>query len=412
MTFEIQTANPQPTHDRERIDSLDILRGFSLLGILVMNIQSFGMPVNTYLIPNSYGDLDGINGLVWLIGFLFFDLKFMAMFSMMFGAGIILFTDNRDARKQPVLRVHYRRMFLLLVFGLIHAYVIWHGDILVAYAICGMWVVWVRKWSPKGLLITGVWFFIIGSFFHLVVGLSTQYFPETAEQLRADFALSASEQRSEIESFQGSWRNHLPIRMKEAASIQFFVFPFMFFWRISGLMLIGMALYKWKVLNASRPSRFYKQLAVIGGGLGLPVVAGGAYLDHTKNFDPAFVLGYGAIPNWYGSLGVALMWIAIIMLIAQSNKFPRIKHALSAYGRLAFTNYIGQSILATWVFYGYGLALMGTLDRLQQVGIVIIIWTVQLIISVYWVRYFRFGPLEWIWRSGVYMRPQPMRRKT
>ena len=186
----------------------------------------------------------------------------------------------------------------------------------------------------------------------------------------------------------------------------------MFFWRISGLMLIGMALYKWKVLNASRPSRFYKKLAVIGGGLGLPIVAGGAYLDHTKNFDPAFVLGYGAIPNWYGSLGVALMWIAIIMLIAQSNKFPRIKHALSAYGRLAFTNYIGQSILATWVFYGYGLALMGTLDRLQQVGIVIIIWTVQLIISVYWVRYFRFGPLEWIWRSGVYMRPQPMRRKT
>ena len=139
MTFEIQTANPQPTHDRERIDSLDILRGFALLGILVMNIQSFGMPVNAYLIPNSYGDLDGINGLVWLIGFLFFDLKFMAMFSMMFGAGIILFTDNRDARKQPVLRVHYRRMFLLLLFGLIHAYVIWHGDILVAYAICGMW---------------------------------------------------------------------------------------------------------------------------------------------------------------------------------------------------------------------------------------------------------------------------------
>ena len=144
MADESQAGYAGPTRDRERIDSLDTLRGFALLGILVMNIQSFSMPSSAYLIPNSYGDLEGLNGVVWLIGHLFFDLKFMAMFSMMFGAGITLMSQHRDAAGSPVLGIHYRRMTLLLFFGLIHAYFIWYGDILVSYAICGMVVVWAR----------------------------------------------------------------------------------------------------------------------------------------------------------------------------------------------------------------------------------------------------------------------------
>ena len=178
MTTDTQQEISGPTQDRQRVHSLDILRGFALLGILVMNIQSFSMPSSAYFVPSSFGSMEGVNGVVWLIGYLFFDQKFMSMFSMMFGAGIVLMSHHRDAAELPVLGVHFRRMFLLLFFGMTHAYIIWYGDILVAYAICGMFVVWIRRWPARRLAIIGVVLVIIGSAFHTVVGLGVTASPD------------------------------------------------------------------------------------------------------------------------------------------------------------------------------------------------------------------------------------------
>lgn len=411
MTEDIDYQSSGPTLGKARIDSLDTLRGFALLGILVMNIQSFSMPSSAYFDPSSYEDLNGLNFVVWLVGYLFFDLKFMAMFSMMFGAGIVLMSRHRDAAGLPVAGLHYRRMFWLLIFGLIHAYVIWYGDILVPYAICGMFVFWVRNWSPRRLLAAGLALFIFGSLMHALFGLGAQFSAETAEAMRSDSVAAPGEQAKEIEAYRGAWVEHFPHRMQGALGFQFFVLPALFFWRISGLMLLGMAFFKWGVFEAALSKRSYVAMVLFGGGLGLPLVAFGADQAMKHDFDLAHVLGYGAIPNWYGSLGVALMWVGLLMLLCKSEALTRVRNMLSAYGRMAFTNYIGQSLLATFIFYGYGFGLFGSVSRIQQVGVVIAIWSLGLTLSPIWLRRFRFGPLEWLWRTAVYMKLQPMRRE-
>jgi uncharacterized protein len=400
----------QPTRDADRIDSLDTLRGFALLGILVMNIQSFAMPSSAYFTPTSYGSFEGVNQVVWYIGNLFFDLKFMAMFSMMFGAGIVLMSRGRDAQGKPVLATHYRRMFILLIFGLVHAYCIWYGDILVPYAICGMFVVWVRNWSPRGLAVTGACLIVFGSLFHLFIGLGASVSSDFADGMRSSMEPTEEALQGEVATYRGSWSGQMTTRALAVASMHFFVVPASYFWRISGLMLLGMALFKRGVMNAERSNRFYWTMVVLGGGIGFPLVAFGAYWSTTVGFDTTHMLGFGALPNWYGSVGVALMWMALVMLLCKSDSFCRVKFVLSCYGRMAFTNYIGQTVLATFFFYGYGLGQFGYLDRFEQVGVVVAIWAIQLTLSPIWLKYFQFGPLEWVWRSGVYARLQPMFR--
>jgi len=401
----------QPTQEKDRINSLDTLRGFALMGILVMNIQSFSMPSSAYFVPDSFGNFEGINQIVWYVGNLFFDQKFMAMFSMMFGAGIVLMSRGRDAVGKPVLGIHYRRMLLLLLFGLIHAYLIWYGDILVPYAICGMSVVWVRRWSARRLALLGAFLIFFGSLFFLLIGFGASESEDVANGVRESMEMDEAAAEQELAAYRGSWLDALPDRAAQAASMHFFLVPVSFFWRISGLMLIGMALFKWQVMDATRSNRFYTIMALIGGGLGLPLVAFGAYWSQTMKFDVLHMLGFGMLPNWFGSVGVALMWIALVMLFCRSKAFGKVKYVLSCYGRMAFTNYIGQTVLATFFFYGYGFGYFGSVDRLGQVGVSVAIWTIQMTFSPIWLKYYQFGPLEWVWRSGVYKSFQPMRRQ-
>ena len=398
------------TAENARIGSLDVLRGFALMGILVMNIQSFSMPPSAYFIPNTYGSLEGANGWVWFMGAVGFEYKFMAIFSMLFGAGVVLMSQRRDAAGLPSTGLHYRRMLLLMMFGLIHAYLIWPGDILFAYSICGMVVFWVRGWQPRTLAILGGLLITLGSTLHVFSGVGAMFSEEVREAMRADLVPSAEEIEDTVAAFQGSYFDHFPIQVEEAFGLHIFVLPALLFWRISGLMLIGMALFKWSVLSAERPIRFYAWLAAIGGGIGLPLATYGALALWRADFEASFVFGLGALPNWFGSVGIALAWISLVMPMCKASGFSAIKQGLSAYGRMAFTNYIGQSLLATCVFYGYGLGWFGQLERVEQVGVCIAIWTVQIVFSVVWLRYFRIGPLEWVWRSGVYVKLQPLRR--
>ena len=168
MTEASQAA---PVDEAQRIDSLDVLRGFALLGILTMNIGSFAMPAATYFDPTAYGDLEGINGLVWRLTHLFADLKFMAIFSMLFGAGIVLMSERAEATDRPATGLHLRRMFWLVVFGLIHGQLLWYGDILYWYGLCGLLVFWLRKRSPRTLITVGLLLWAFNSGF-MVLGVS------------------------------------------------------------------------------------------------------------------------------------------------------------------------------------------------------------------------------------------------
>ena len=164
-----------PIGGSQRILSLDVLRGVAVLGILVMNIQCFAMIMAAYINPTTYGSLEGVNGWVWYLGHLFADMKFMTIFSMLFGAGVIVMTSRREAAGQGSAGVHYRRMAWLLVFGLVHAHLLWYGDILYHYAMCGFVLYLFRKAPPwlliaLGLVATSV-AFLFGTFFGISNGI-------------------------------------------------------------------------------------------------------------------------------------------------------------------------------------------------------------------------------------------------
>jgi uncharacterized protein len=185
---------------------------------------------------------------------------------------------------------------------------------------------------------------------------------------------------------------------------------FFIIWRAGGLMILGMALMKLDVFSAGRSARFYGWCIGLGYGLGLPLVAASAHQLSTHEFHFSYVLRIGGYYNYFGSLGVALGHLGVVMLICHRSALPKLRARLAAVGRMALTNYLMHTILLTTVFYGYGLGLYGHVNRFAQMGFVATVLALQLWWSPVWLRHFRFGPFEWLWRSLTYWRRQPMVR--
>lgn len=202
-----------PVAPGERIVSLDILRGFAVLGILIMNIQSYAMPGAAYFNPLAYGDLTGLNKWVWILSHIFADQKFMTLFSILFGAGIILMTGKVESKGRRSAGLHYRRTLWLLVIGLMHAYLLWHGDILVAYALCALVVFLFRRFSPKKLLIIGLITISVSSLIFLYFQLTLPYWPPEAYQGALNSWKPGPEiNEISIAAHQGGWMEQMPYR--------------------------------------------------------------------------------------------------------------------------------------------------------------------------------------------------------
>ena len=397
-----------PVRAQDRIESIDVLRGFALLGILLMNIQSFAMVEAAYFDPSQFGDLTGINWWVWALSHALVDMKFMALFSMLFGAGIVLVAEAREAKGLPTLAHHYGRNFWLLVFGLIHAYLIWYGDILVTYAIAAFILYWLRN------LRVG-WLFALGAVtlcVPILINLSLTFAPaEVVQEIATDFTYSAEEIMAEVEAYRGPWSENLAQRTVSALGMHFAALPGFLIWRAGGLMLIGMGLFKTGVLAGRKSARFYARLVIVGSVIGLPLVILSTLKLTEHEYDPLFgQLGLGIVFNYFGSIALALAYMGIVMRMVKSNWLPTLQKRLAAVGRTAFSNYILQSLICTFIFYGFGLGFFGYFERWAQVLIVFMVWALQLIIAPLWLERYRFGPLEWLWRSLTYMRLQPMLR--
>jgi len=247
-----------PTLLSERITSIDLLRGIAVLGILIMNIQHFSMIPAAYGNPTTFGDLTGINKWVWILSHAIASEKFMSIFSILFGAGIILFCERAFEKGRKVSAFHYRRMMWLFIFGMLHAYLLWHGDILVNYALCGIFVFLFRKKSPKGLVIAASIFFTIPLLLSLFAGWSIPFWPQES----LDYALegwvpTAEKIAKNVAIMQGGWLKQMDARVSGAYMMQTFVFLWYSFWRVTAMMLLGMALYKWGVLSAKKSIQFY-----------------------------------------------------------------------------------------------------------------------------------------------------------
>jgi uncharacterized protein len=405
------TASLHPVRETERLEALDVLRGFAVLGILVINIQLFAMPFATSVNPTALGPPSDIDFTIWTLSHVFADQKFMSIFAMLFGAGVLLFTSHVAERsgRPPVL--HYRRMFWLLVFGLMHAYLLWYGDILVLYAVCGMLLYPLRRLGPRTLVVLGVLALAIESWLMIRAGVSiTTWPPEVIADYRQAWSPNPATLAGELEAFRGGWLAQMPVR--SAYSLEFHSFDMWIegVWRAGGLMLLGMALFKLGVLSGGRPRSLYVRLAIAGFAVGPLLTGWGVARNNAESWSLEYSYFIGAQWNYWGSLFTAVGWIGLVVLVWKSGALRSGVARLAAVGRMAFTCYILETLISTTVFYGHGFGLFGSVGRVGQIVTTVAVWTVLLAFAPWWLKRCRFGPLEWLWRTLTYGRIEPLAR--
>ena len=398
-----------PVSRSERIAALDVLRGFALMGILIVNVQVFARVSSALSNPASGRVPDAADQWTWALVHLFAETKFISIFSLLFGAGIAMMSERMAGRGLSGTGLHYRRQLLLLAIGLAHGLLIWHGDILAAYAVCGLLLYPLRNLDPRRQLWIGGAAVSVVAVMLGLISLVAPHLPESDfAALTAEWEAPQEDIDAEIAAFRGSWMDQMPMRASFFAGALAFFFPFFVLWRAGGLMLAGMALYRMGVVTGARSTAFYVRMAAFGFVLGLPLSAWGTSVA-LQTDDPAQALFFAWLLNYVGSIGVFLGYLALVMLIVKRGWLSAFQRRLGAAGRMALTNYIAQSVLCTLVFYGHGLGLFERVSAPGQIGIVAAVWALQLAWSPWWLARYRFGPLEWLWRSATYGKRQPMR---
>lgn len=431
MTEAIPAAGP--VEAGQRIVSLDRLRGVAILGILVMNVYAFAMPFIGYMNPLRVGGTEAYNIGTWLFTHILFDQKFLSIFAMLFGAGLVLMTERAEARGAKPARFYFRRQFWLIVIGALHGYFIWFGDILFTYALIGMLVYRARKWQPRTLIIVACVLLPVTLLFNLGNAKMTEQLmaqvaeievlQEAGEELDEEQQeiLGAWEQQrafgfpteediqKEIDAYLGSYLDAVEHRAPLVAMMQVFMVLAFGLWRISALMLIGMALMKLGVLTAERSKTFYLRFMLVSYALGLPLTIFSAADLYAHQFDQLYFMRAGGLANYFGSILVGLGHIGLVMWLTKTDALRGLMDRFAAVGRMALTNYLAHSVILTTVFYGYGLGLYGSVPRFWQMFFVAAVVGLQLLWSTWWLERYRFGPVEWVWRSLTYGKKQPMK---
>jgi len=390
------------TEGPARIRSLDVLRGVGVLGMLAIHIQLFAFPSLARWNPTAYGDLSGLNWWVWLVTALFADGKFITIFAMLLGVSIVMLAGDSGERVVPAWRAHMRRMLVLLILGLLHAHLLWYGDMLVPLALSGTVVFFARRLSAGKLLVLGASVFAVGSILSFTLTWSTaQSDPAALSAWRAQWTPRPEMIALEISQYRSGWAEQMAHRVPAALDTETSYFVTHLFWQTAGLMLIGMGFFKAGVLSAVRSRAFYVRMGVVGFGIGVLLNVLGIRRSLATGWD---LLDFALVSqqlHYWGNLFVALGWTALVMLLCQRGWPLR---SLAAVGRMALTNYLLQSVICTTIFYGHGLGLFGRVDRAGQLAIVIGIWAFQLLASRAWLGYFTVGPVEWLTRWLVFGR--------
>jgi uncharacterized protein len=429
-----------PVSDAQRIRLVDALRGVALLGILLMNIPGFAMP--NYFSESFRSDPSNVN--FWVSGVIgvLFEGKMRALFGMIFGAGVLLFVLKKDQTGKSVTGLFYRRMFWLIVFGLIHAHLIlWMGDILYLYGICGMIVYLLRNVNPRylvlGVPLVAVLDFSASVFFYQNIRDKRLAYVEatnakaegktlTAEQDKAlsdwrevEKALIPS--REDVSENTRKMKSNYPTVASVVRPMGFrmeTIFLPIIIWDSLALMLLGLALYRWGFLSGNWAKSDYWKVLLVGYGLGLPLVIYSHYHSYLQT--PTLEAGLQRLEQvpieWtnliypFQRILLVMAHVSAIILLYKSNLAQGLFRRLEAVGQMAFTNYIMHSVICTLVFFGYGLNQYAEWQYYQLYFLVVAIWILQLIVSPLWLQYFQFGPLEWLWRSLTYWRLQPFMR--
>lgn len=424
------TSLLEPVTETERISAIDTVRGCAVLGILLLNIVAFAFPYQAYDDPSIMENPTWPNVAVWAVNFVLFDGKMRTIFSMLFGAGVVLLTSRAEKRNaaEVVADIYYRRTIWLLAIGLFHAFFIWSGDILYAYAIAGLFLFPLRNTRPRRLIASGI--AVLGlllpyNLWHLsdittarAEAVAAEKLEKQGKELTKDQKKavdnwkdtiakpSAEEMKQVVDDHRSGWVRMFLRRVHESTFIESDMFYPKTFLDVLGMMLVGMGLLKVGFFSAQRSWREYMWLAVAGYAIGVSVNSFSAFVEIQNGFDAVSKARTQCIYD-FQRLIVGLAHVSLLMMIVKSGWLRPVTSALAAVGRTALSNYLLESIVCTIIFDQF--KLFGRLERFQLYFVVLAVWTFQIIVSKFWVKHFRFGPAEWFWRSLTYQKKQPMR---
>jgi len=277
---------------------------------------------------------------------------------------------------------------------------------------CGLLVYLCRKLRPRTLLGLGLVTIAVASASLTLYGAWSRYWsPAQVKVAREQLWMpSPSQAANQISAYRGHWTAQMNVRVPDAVQMETIFFVAFTFWRVTGLMLAGMAHFKLGVFSAKWPASLYWTMIAVALCIGIPVTLYGTHRDFATDWDFRYCFFYGAQFNYWASLLVSFGWVGAMMLASRAAALLPFTRRLAAVGRMAFTNYIMHTMICTTIFYGHGFGLFGKLERAGQFVIVLAVWTLQLVISPIWLRHFLFGPLEWLWRSLTYLQWKPLRR--
>ena len=400
-----------------RIDAMDVLRGFALLGILLMNIEGMVGP----LLGAMTGLDPALTGADWwadALIYVFVQGKFYPLFSMLFGMGFAVMMMRAETAGRPFLPTYLRRILALLAIGLAHALLVWNGDVLVSYALLAFPLMFLFRRTPVSRLPKwGAAFIVAPSLFFLLVGglvTLVMMTPEGAAEMEKGMAEQGASMAAQLEAQRqafgaGTWAESVAQRREDL--LQMLGFLAFWGWQILGLFLVG----AWFARSGAiaRPAEFadiYRMLRWVALPVGLAMVLASCAISPTMDFvrsDLAVAAAMGLFT--LGGTLMALGYLAWIQRALQSSLAPRLMW-LAPAGRMALTNYLLQSLVCTWIFSGWGLGYFEQLPRAWQVPFVFGFFVVQVVLSQAWLARFRMGPMEWLWRTLTYLRLPPMRR--
>ena len=450
----------EPVRELERIHALDVLRGFAIFGIFMVNIAFFSIPIAELIDPSLLAGATAGDKVAHAIVRSLFEYKFVSLFSMLFGIGLIVQMQRAEKRNRPFIGLYLRRTFILMALGLAHGLFLWYGDILFVYSIVALVAMWCRGLAPRVMLAISAGglalsiMAIVGFTVLTVLGAQMATQPtqvqtsepiQTTESSDVDIENLAGEATmdqplvAEADDPWGRYRDVLKenkwqpgdpawieldvIAYKDGPmsitlvqrAMTFLIMLVMvavsgFGFRVLGMFLLGMALMKLNFFSDER-RRWHWAFCTLGLTIGL---AGEFFLIwsyHHSNYQIGWLQGGAEVFHNISSFALCLGYVGTITLIVSSGLLKWLTYAFSCVGRTALTNYLMQTIVATYIMYWWGFGLFNDVSRPLQLAMVVGIYAMQLVLSVLYLRVFRIGPFEWLWRSLTYLKLQPILRR-
>jgi uncharacterized protein len=433
-----------PTRREQRFASMDLLRGIALLGILIANVSDFGLPGWDYLLPLSTtrpvfsGPHAGVNTAFWFARWLVMEGKMRALFSLLFGAGVVLLTSRIEQREGQgrAADLYLRRNMWLVLFGVLHAYLLYHGDILYFYGLIGLLFLYpCRNLKPRSLTIAAVCLiglnmcvepFDAGTAIHDIVLHRKVVAAEDAR--KAGYRLSPAQQgdlkawqarqeewkpppelvAADVAAARGGFLSNLERNVPGVVAYERDLFYGLGFLDMLPMMLLGMALCKNGFLTAKLPTRTYALTALAGAAISVPLVAFAAWKAYASGFDMLTSEEWLFLTYDPGRVSGMLAIAGVGLFCVKQGLFPRALGLIAAVGQTALSNYLLTSLLCNIIFFWGPWKLYGQLEYYQLYGVVAAVWIVNLLWSAPWLRRFQFGPAEWMWRSLTYWKRQPV----